>query len=74
MKHGCTDLTSSMDIGRRSSSVVASGGFGDVWRVTMNDKTFVAVKTLRLHILFKGDDKGVKVIATIIFPLPSFKF
>lgn len=61
VQHGCTDLTSSTDPDRHSSAVIASGGFGDVRRVRLDNDTFVAVKTLRLHILLKDDDKGVKV-------------
>lgn len=41
--------------------VLASGGFGDVRRMTMDDDTVVAVKTLRLRILAKDNDKAVKV-------------
>lgn len=59
--HGCTDLTSLINNDGRSSSVIASGGFGDVRRVILNDGTLVAVKTLRLHILLEDDAKAKKV-------------
>lgn len=60
VKHGCSDLTPSIDTSR-SSAVITSGGFGDVRRLVMDDGTIVAIKTLRLHILMKDDDKAVKV-------------
>lgn len=60
VKHGCPDLTSSADASR-SSEVITSGGFGDVRRLEMHDGTVVAIKTLRLHVLRRDDDKAVKV-------------
>lgn len=67
MKHGCVDLTSFLDAEHRSSAVIASGGFGDVRRVTLDDNTFVALKTLRLHILSTAGDKGIKVSSVTAF-------
>ena len=64
VKHGCTNLTSSTNMHRSSSAVVAYGGFGDVRRMVMNDGTIVAIKTLRLHILLKDNDKAMKVVST----------
>ena len=61
VKHGCTDLNSSIKHSQRSAPVIASGGFGDVRRLRLEDGTLAAIKTLRLHILLKDDDKGVKV-------------
>lgn len=60
VRHGCSDLTSFAD-GSRSSAVIRSGGFGDVRRLEMDDGTVVALKTLRLHVLLRDDDKAVKV-------------
>lgn len=63
IKHGCTDLTAVMATNRHSSSPIASGGFGDVRRSKMVNGTYVAVKTLRLHTLLQGKEKGTKVIS-----------
>lgn len=60
VNHGCPDLTSSIDAGRRSSSAIASRGFGDVRCVTLEDGTFVALKILRLRILLEDDDEAAK--------------
>lgn len=62
VKHGCTDLTAFLRHDEQSSWVIASGGFGDVRRLTLKNGMYVAVKTLRLHVLLH-DDKGVKVTA-----------
>lgn len=67
VQRGCTDLSLSLDKGRNSHKVIASGGFGDVWYATMFDGKPIAIKTLRLHILLQEDDKGLKV--TLILPL-----
>lgn len=58
VKHGCTDLSASIDATRHSPAVIASGGFGDVWRALLIDGTLVAIKTLRQQYLPKGTDKG----------------
>ena len=66
VKHGCTDLTPFTKFNRGSSAVVAYGGFGDVRRMVMDDGTAVAIKTLRLHILLKDNDKAVKVLGSCL--------
>ena len=61
VQHGCNDLTLSIGTNITASSIVASGGFGDVRRMAMDNGATVAVKTLRLHILLKHNTKAVKV-------------
>ena len=61
VSHGCTDLSSSIDPPGSFSSAFASGGFGDIWKVLANNGIQVAVKCLRLHIILKGDPKGMEV-------------
>lgn len=67
VKHGCRDLTSSIIADLSPSLVVASGGFGDIRHLTLGDGTPVALKTLRLQILLKDDDKAVKVCVKLPF-------
>lgn len=61
VKHGCPDFSAFVDSTRQRWDVVTSGGFGDVRRAVLNNGTFVAVKTLRLHVLLGDDDKAMKV-------------
>ena len=51
------------------SQVVASGGFGDVRQMITNDDTLIAVKTLRLHVWERNDDKAVKASSPVILHL-----
>lgn len=60
VKHGCTDLTFSIDPGNFSSSPIATGGFGEVWQAWMQNGVLVAVKCLRLHMIIENDQKGRK--------------
>lgn len=69
VKYGCTDLTSSTDSDRSASPVIASGGFGGVRGVTLDDGTYAALKTLRLKILLKDVDKAIKVLYTSRFSI-----
>lgn len=71
VRHGCTDLSLSLDSSRSAITPIASGGFGDVWRVKMVNGKLVAIKSLRLHILLQDNDKGAKVIPPRPCPLPS---
>lgn len=64
VKHGCSDLTSFLDMSQ-SSAVITSGGFGDVRRLVVDASTVVAIKTLRLHVLLKNNDKAVKVASLL---------
>ena len=69
LKHGCKSLVSSIDTNKMPSQVVASGGFGDVRQMITNDDTLVAVKTLRLHVWERNDDKAVKASSPVILHL-----
>lgn len=69
VRHGCTDLSSSIDPARFSSSPIETGGFGDVWKAWLRNGTPVAVKCLRLQKIMDGDEKGTKVYAFHIFAL-----
>ena len=66
VRHGCKTFNLPASIDQSSSPVLASGGFGDVRRLTLGDNTCVAVKTLRVHVL-RNEEKATKVI-----PLSSF--
>lgn len=68
VRHGCSDLTSFLDMSQ-SSAVISSGGFGDVRRLIVDNTTVVAIKTLRLHVLLKDDDKAVKVGSLFFTPV-----
>lgn len=61
VKHGCVDLSSSIDLTRRSFTAVASGGFGDVWRTMLFDGRHVVIKTLRRQLLPQSNNKDGKV-------------
>lgn len=61
VQHGCPDISASIDRGQYSSSPVANGGFGEVWRVQISTGLVLAVKTLRFRTLLEGDDKAAKV-------------
>lgn len=71
VKHGCTNLTSTVDTEQHNSEVLASGGFGEIRRVALGDGSFVALKTLRLQVLLKDNDKAVKVNYICFFPTTS---
>ncbi|KAG8792458.1 hypothetical protein FRC12_006031, partial [Ceratobasidium sp. 428] len=51
VEHGCTDLSSQVDLDGRSMFAIAGGGFGDVYLGRLQDGTAVAIKTLRHHAL-----------------------
>lgn len=62
LKHGCVDLSSSMDPNQYSSVAVAGGSFGDIWRGMLRDGTEVAIKCLRFHVIAQDSStKGLKV-------------
>ncbi|KAF8594848.1 WD40 repeat-like protein [Ceratobasidium sp. AG-I] len=60
VRHGCTDLSSAIHSGRYSSSPVARGGFGDVWKGELTNGTAVAIKCVWLQQAQEGDWKGAK--------------
>ncbi|KAG9100520.1 hypothetical protein FS749_014764 [Ceratobasidium sp. UAMH 11750] len=51
LQHGCTDLSSQMDLSEQPSMAIAGGGFGDVYLGRLQDGTGVAIKAVRNHIL-----------------------
>lgn len=66
VQHGCRDLSFVLVDGRYSSLPIENGGFGDVWRVTLDGTTLkgntvLAVKALRLKTLLDGNTKATKV-------------
>jgi hypothetical protein len=63
VQHGCANLSLSLDPNQSSSSPIANGGFGDVYRVILDGGSIVALKTLRLPKLLAGNTKGAKVDA-----------
>ncbi|CUA67207.1 Serine/threonine-protein kinase SKM1 [Rhizoctonia solani] len=48
VKHGCKDLTDSVDLATFSEYPVSNGGFSDVYRGYLKDRTQVAIKALRV--------------------------
>ncbi|EUC60960.1 tyrosine kinase family catalytic domain protein [Rhizoctonia solani AG-3 Rhs1AP] len=46
--HGCTDLTSTINLSTFGEHPVSYGEFGDVYRGRLTDDTLIAVKTLRI--------------------------
>ncbi|CAE6536401.1 unnamed protein product [Rhizoctonia solani] len=48
-RHGCTDLTSSLDESACSSFPIANGGLGDVFRGRLINGMTVAIKTIRAY-------------------------
>ncbi|CAE7065459.1 unnamed protein product [Rhizoctonia solani] len=55
IEHGCPDLTSLIDPLGFSSSAVAEGGFGDIWKGRFHDSRRLAIKVLRFACL-TGDN------------------
>ncbi|KAG8763924.1 hypothetical protein FRC12_008356 [Ceratobasidium sp. 428] len=49
--HGCEDITSHLDLSSCSSFPLSSGGFGDVYRGSLNGGVQVAIKTMRIHLV-----------------------
>ncbi|KAF8597469.1 WD40 repeat-like protein [Ceratobasidium sp. AG-I] len=60
LRHGCTDLSAIMHSDRYSSSPVARGGRGDVWKGELTNGMVVAIKSVWLHQVPGGDWKGAK--------------
>ncbi|KAG8790734.1 hypothetical protein FRC12_011179 [Ceratobasidium sp. 428] len=58
--HGCTDLTTRLDLSSCPEAALSGGRFGDVWRGNLQDGTDVAIKCLRLHTVDEARSKIVK--------------
>ncbi|CAE6446832.1 unnamed protein product [Rhizoctonia solani] len=59
-RHGCPDLTESLDPDAYSRNYVASGGFGDIWKGQLRDGTAVAIKVWRFRALNEDPGKDIK--------------
>ncbi|KAG9089423.1 hypothetical protein FRC06_001560 [Ceratobasidium sp. 370] len=55
-KHGCKDITESLDIDSCGRYPISTGGFGDVYRGRLNGLS-VAIKTMRLGIGSSEDEQ-----------------
>ena len=62
-RHGCVDLqvVSQMNPDQPSAVLVSGGGFGDIWKGELLDRTKVAVKTWRASVIEHCDYKLLKV-------------
>ncbi|KAF8595335.1 WD40 repeat-like protein [Ceratobasidium sp. AG-I] len=60
VKHGCTNLSGAMHPDRYSSSPMARGGFGDIWKGELTNGMVVAIKCMFLHQALVSDWKGAK--------------
>ncbi|GAB1524165.1 Transcriptional regulatory protein sin3 [Rhizoctonia solani] len=60
VKHGCSNLQTSINPNSFSSYRVAEGGFGDVWRGRLTDGTSVAIKVLRYSLVRSDESKDIK--------------
>ncbi|CAE6358551.1 unnamed protein product [Rhizoctonia solani] len=49
-KHGCSEVTSNIDLSKSSEFPVVAGGFGDIYRGVLHDGTQVSIKCLRLMV------------------------
>ncbi|KAG8787960.1 hypothetical protein FRC12_015078 [Ceratobasidium sp. 428] len=67
VRHGCTDLTTRLDLSSYPEAALSGGRFGDVWRGNLNDGTEVAIKCLRLHTVDELRSKVVKHAARELY-------
>ncbi|KAF8601997.1 kinase-like protein [Ceratobasidium sp. AG-I] len=58
--HGCQNITVRLNPGSFGHYPVSSGGFGDVYRGRLFDKSQVAVKTMRIHVNSDKTHKPLK--------------
>ncbi|KAF8594877.1 kinase-like protein [Ceratobasidium sp. AG-I] len=58
-RHGCPDITSSLDLKRCSNAPIAGGGFGDVFTGWTTGETKVAIKCPRLFVQSTKEDYGM---------------
>ncbi|KAG8709472.1 hypothetical protein FRC11_005540, partial [Ceratobasidium sp. 423] len=60
IRHGCPDLTQSINPDTYSNGFLVSGGFGDIWKGKLFDGTDVAIKVWRFRTLQEDEGKDVK--------------
>ncbi|CAE6468311.1 unnamed protein product [Rhizoctonia solani] len=60
-RHGCPDLTNSMNPSAYSKGFVMAGGFGDIWKGKLHDGTTVAIKVWRFRTINEDAGKDIKV-------------
>ncbi|KAG9119007.1 hypothetical protein FRC07_006191, partial [Ceratobasidium sp. 392] len=56
---GCADMTDRLDWTTCSERPISSGGFGDIYRCTLKDRTEVAIKTIRLYVGSSEQDQKI---------------
>lgn len=61
LQHGCLDLSLIIDPNQYSSTAIAGGSFGDIWRGRTHSGAEVAIKSLRFHVIAEDGAKGLKV-------------
>ncbi|KAG9101946.1 hypothetical protein FRC06_002458, partial [Ceratobasidium sp. 370] len=66
LRHGCTDLSSQIDSNSQSSSAIAGGGFGDIYRARLRDGTTVAIKALRHHLLAQDTSRKALKVGSLL--------
>lgn len=59
--HGCPDLTTTIDPFAISPHMIAAGGYGDIWKGKLYNKTDVAIKVWRFGLATEDDNKSLKV-------------
>ncbi|KAG8777306.1 hypothetical protein FRC12_000440 [Ceratobasidium sp. 428] len=60
-EHHCFDVTNQLDLARCERTPITCGGFGDIYRGTLNGGQRVAIKCARLY-LRHGDTNGHKIL------------
>ncbi|KAF8602302.1 kinase-like protein [Ceratobasidium sp. AG-I] len=60
LRHGCVDLSQSLDPGQYSVAALAGGSFGDIWQGRLLNGDKVAIKCLRFHVITEDSGKSLK--------------
>ncbi|KAF8698261.1 protein kinase, partial [Rhizoctonia solani] len=60
LNHGCTDLSTSMDPRQDNATLASGGGFGDIWRGELHNRSKVAIKAWRTFLIEQSDYKTLK--------------
>jgi hypothetical protein len=61
LRHGCPDLTSTVNPDQFSSGLLVGGSFGDIWKGKLYDGTDVAIKVWRFTSMAEDGRKSLKV-------------